>query len=203
MNKNQITILLFIFSFSCQNKKIKNIEKTFVGTQQTIIELADSCISNRQDILFYRGKPFTGIIIDKYPNNYLALKSVFMNGLLEGKQAKWYSDGSKLEVRDYHENRKVGTHQGWWENGQMKFEYFIENDVPIGTHREWYMKGQLYSLFNFDKNGQPEGVQKMWFENGQIKSNYIIKDGRRFGFLGAKGCMGEGEKKIMGIKFKK
>jgi antitoxin component YwqK of YwqJK toxin-antitoxin module len=203
MNKNLFLPLLYIFLFSCQNKKAKDVEQTHVETKQTIIELADSSISNRQGVLFYREKPFTGIVIDKYSNNRLALKDVFLNGLMEGKQEKWYPNGSKMEVRFYKENRKSGEHHGWWENGQMKFEYFIENDIPIKTHREWYQNGQLYSLSNYDQEGQPEGEQKMWYETGQIKSNYVIKDGRRFGFLGAKGCMGEGEKKQSGFNFKK
>jgi antitoxin component YwqK of YwqJK toxin-antitoxin module len=202
MNKNRI-LLLFLLNLSCQNKKAKDVEQTLVDTKQTIIEMADSSIANRQGVLFYREKPFTGIIIDKYPNNRLAFKNVFQNGLMEGKQEKWYPDGSKMEVLFYKENRKSGEHHGWWENGQMKFEYFIENDIPIKTHREWYSSGQLYSLSNYDQEGQPEGEQKMWYETGQIKSNYVIKDGRRFGFLGAKGCMGEGEKKQTGLNFKK
>ena len=107
-----------------------------------------------------------------------------------------------MEVRHYVENRKVGTHEGWYENGQKRYEYFIENDIPIKTHREWYPNGQLYSRFNFNNDGQSEGTQQVWFANGQIKSNYVIKNGRRFGFLGAKGCMGEGEKKLSGFQFK-
>lgn len=58
-------------------------------------------------------------------------------------------------------------------------------------------------IFNYNSQGQPEGKQKMWFANGQVKSNYVMKNGRRFGFLGAKGCMGEGEKKQIGLSFKK
>jgi antitoxin component YwqK of YwqJK toxin-antitoxin module len=203
MSKNIILALLYIVSFSCQNNNTKEIEKNFVDTKLTIIELADSSISNRQGVLFYHEKPFTGIVLDKYPNNHLALKNVFLNGLLEGKQEKYYPDGSKMEIRFYKENRKSGEHHGWWENGQMKFEYFIENDIPIGTHREWYQNGQLYSLSNYNHEGQPEGEQKMWFESGQMKANYVIKDGRRFGFLGAKGCMGEGEKKATGLNLTK
>jgi antitoxin component YwqK of YwqJK toxin-antitoxin module len=148
-------------------------------------------------------KPNSGYVLEKYPNKQKATQNAYFNGKLEGIQQKWFENGAKMEVRFYKENRKVGMHEGWYANGQKRFEYFIENDIPIKTHREWYQNGQLYSLSNYDQEGQPEGEQKMWFETGQIKSNYIIKDGRRFGFLGAKGCMGEGEKKATGLNFKK
>jgi antitoxin component YwqK of YwqJK toxin-antitoxin module len=199
MLKTIILIVLIFFLCSC-NKKI---EQTSVEIPDRIVVLADTNLAERQGILFYTQKPFSGFVIERYSNETLASKNGYLNGKLEGKQEKWYPDGSKMEVRFYKENRKSGMHHGWWENGKMKFEYFIENDIPIKTHREWYQNGQLYSLSNYNQEGQPDGEQKMWFENGQIKSNYIIKDGRRFGFLGAKGCMGEGEKKQTGLNFKK
>jgi antitoxin component YwqK of YwqJK toxin-antitoxin module len=192
-------IVLIFFLCSC-NKKI---EQTSVEISDRIVVLADTNLAKRQGILFYAQNPFSGFVIERNSNKALASKNGYLNGKLEGKQEKWYPDGSKMEVRFYSENRKSGTHHGWWENGKMKFEYFIENDIPIKMHREWYQHGQLYSLSNYNQEGQPEGEQKMWFENGQIKSNYIIKDGRRFGFLGAKGCMGEREKKTAGLNIKK
>jgi antitoxin component YwqK of YwqJK toxin-antitoxin module len=201
--KNLVIITLIFFGlFSCE-KKSNEIEQTSIKIPKRVVVLADTNLSERQGVLFYGRMPFSGYIIEEYPNNKLAIKFGYFNGKQEGKQEKWYSDGSKMEVRFYKKNRKSGEHHGWWENGQMKFEYFIENDIPIKTHREWYSSGQLYSLSNYNQEGQPEGEQKMWYETGQIKSNYVIKDGRRFGFLGAKGCMGEGEKKQTSLNFKK
>jgi antitoxin component YwqK of YwqJK toxin-antitoxin module len=202
MNKLAILILAFFSLCSCEQKTSK-IERTSVKIPESIVVLADTNLSERQGVLFYAQKPFSGFVIESYQNEKLASKNGFLNGKLEGKQEKWYADGSKMEIRFYHDNRKVGKHIGWWENKQMKFEYFIENDVPIKTHHEWYPNGQLYALSNYNNEGQPEGEQKMWFETGQIKANYIVKEGRRFGFLGAKGCMGEGEKKVTGLNFKK
>jgi antitoxin component YwqK of YwqJK toxin-antitoxin module len=197
------TLILVIFSLYSCKKKASKIEQTSVEIPESIVVLADTNLSERQRVLFYAQKPFSGFVIESYPNEKLASKNGYLNGELEGKQEKWYSNGSKMEIRFYHDNRKVGKHTGWWENKQMKFEYFIENDIPVKTHREWYPNGQLFSLSNYDNEGQPEGKQQMWFETGQIKANYIIKGGRRFGFLGAKGCMGENEKKQTGLNFKK
>lgn len=202
MNKLAILILVFFSIFSCQ-KKNKHIDKPSVEIPEKIVVLGDTNLSERQGVLFFAQKPFSGFIIENYSHGKLASKNGYWSGKLEGRQEKWYPDGSKMEVRFYHDNRKIGKHTGWWENKQMKFEYFIENDIPIKTHREWYPNGQLFSLSNYNKAGQPEGEQKMWFETGQLKANYVIRGGRRFGFLGAKGCMGEGEKKQTGLNFEK
>jgi antitoxin component YwqK of YwqJK toxin-antitoxin module len=198
--KNYYVIFFTVLAqFSCQKK----IEQTCVEIPNRIVALADTNLSERQGVLFLGRKPYSGYVVESYTNEKLASRNGYFYGMLEGKQEKWYADGSKMEVRFYKENRKSGEHHAWWENGKIKFEYFIEDDIPIKTHREWYKNGQLYSLSNYNKEGQPEGEQKMWFESGQIKSNYVINDGRRFGFLGAKGCMGEGEKKATGLNFKK
>lgn len=195
-------LILFCSLFACK-KKTPKIESSSFKIPDSLVELADTNLSERQGILYYAHKPFSGFVIESYLSKKLAFKNGYWNGKLEGKQEKWYSNGSKMEIRFYHANRKIGKHTGWWENKKIKFEYFIENDVPIKMHREWYPNGQLYSLSNYNIKGQPEGTQQMWFETGQIKANYVIKDGRRFGFLGAKGCMGEGEKKQTGLNFKK
>lgn len=202
MKKISILILVIFSLCSCE-KKTAAIEQTSVEILENVVVLSDTNLSERQGILFYAQKPFSGFVIGKYPTEKFASKNGYSLGKLEGKQEKWYPDGSKMEIRFYHDNRKVGKHHGWWENKQMKFEYFIENDIPQKTHREWYPNGQLYALSNYNAEGQPEGTQQMWFETGQIKANYIIEDGRRFGFLGAKGCMGENEKKQTGLNFKK
>ena len=199
----KITLLILFYSLCACKKKTREIEPTDFKIPDSLVVLADTNLSERQGILYYTQKPFSGFVIENYSSEQLAFKNGYLNGKLEGKQEKWYSDGSKMEIRFYHANQKIGKHTGWWENKKIKFEYFIENDIPIKMHREWYPNGQLYSLSTYNIKGQPEGTQQMWFGTGQIKANYVIKDGRRFGFLGAKGCMGEGENNQMGLNFKK
>src|SRR5439155_11394424 len=39
--------------------------------------------------------------------------------------------------------------------------------------------------------GHELGQQQMWNPDGTIRSNYVIKDGRRYGLVGAMGCSGK------------
>jgi antitoxin component YwqK of YwqJK toxin-antitoxin module len=185
--------LLFVLLLlgSCQTKPtVPEIETPATDTKFMMTE----------GILFFNHKPYSGFVIEKYPNEKWASKSGYLNGKLEGKQEKWFENGQQQELRFYTDNHKVGKHEGWYSTGQKRFEYFIENDIPIKTQQEWYANGQRYTAFSYNNEGQPEGTQQMWFENGQIKANYVIKNGRRFGLLGAKGCMGENEKKQTQLK---
>jgi len=190
-----LLIIASIIITSACTKQAEVVEENFVEIPKIEILSTNKELSVSHDTVFFQGKLYSGFVLEKYENGQVAANNGFFNGKLEGKQEKYYPDGSKMELRFYHENRKNGTHHGWWQNGQMKFEYFIKADIPVGTHKEWYPSGQLYSLYTYNQEGQPEGKQQMWFETGQVKSNYVFKDGRRFGFLGAKGCMGENERK--------
>jgi antitoxin component YwqK of YwqJK toxin-antitoxin module len=196
--KSIVLLSILSFVFGCQ-KRNEVSEQSSVVIPDVEVSSQDTTLSLQQGILSFKGKLFSGFIIEKYQNGQIGAKMGYFNGKLEGKQEKFYPNGKPLEERFYRDNRKVGTHKGWWENGNQKFVYLIENDVPIGEHQEWYENGQLFSLTNFDKNGQPDGVQKTWYPTGQIKSNFVMKEGRRFGFIGAKGCMGENEKKVSGV----
>ena len=157
------------------------------------ILVSDSTLSMQQGLLYLKDKPYSGLVISRYSNGKLASKNGYLSGKLEGKQEKWFENGALQEIRFYKTNRKVGKHESWYQNGQKRFEYFINNDVPVKTHREWYQNGQLFTYNTYNDAGQLEGLQQMWFDNGKIKANYVVKNGRRFGFLGAKGCMGKRE----------
>ncbi len=176
---------------SCQaTSSVPDVETPVTDTKLAVIE----------GILFFNHKPYSGFVIEKFPSGKLASKNGYLKGKLEGIQEKWFENGQLQELRFYADNRKIGKHEGWYANGQKRFEYLIENDIPVKTQQEWYANGQRYTLFNYNNEGQPEGTQQMWFENGQIKANYVIKNGRRFGLFGAKGCMGENEKKQTQLK---
>lgn len=189
-----------MFFYWVVKKKNRHAVISYGQVPEVEVVATDSILTVQQGVLYAQAKPFSGFVVEKYNNGKPASKSGYLDGKLEGKQQKWYADGAIMEVRFYKDNRKTGSHRGWWPNGRPKFEYIIQDDIPQGEHHEWYDNGQMYALATYNATGQPEGKQQMWYITGQIKANYIIKDGRRFGFLGAKGCMGENEKKQTGFE---
>ncbi len=154
----------------------------------------------QHDTLYYRKQLFSGVVCRYNAQQQRLEQGSFENGLRQGFLERWYANGQLAEKRFYLSNEKEGQHQAWWENGQQKFDYTFDNGTPVGTHKEWYASGQLLSLSTYNAQGQPEGLQQMWFENGKIRANYEIRAGRRFGLLGAKGCMGGNETQITDIR---
>ncbi|MEC7822200.1 MAG: hypothetical protein VYA20_00420 [Candidatus Neomarinimicrobiota bacterium] len=104
----------------------------------------------------------------------------------------YYSDNQLKSLRKYSDGKKYGKHQGWWENGNQKYEYYFKNDQNVGQHMQWHSNGQLFIVKNF-KNGIEEGEQKAWDQNGNLMYKYIYHKGRKYGIQGSIVCNGMNE----------
>ena len=105
-------------------------------------------------------------VVDRWPNGRVRRETTFVGDVLDGPS------------------------RGWYETGAPQFVYEYRNGVSEGVQRQWYPSGQIYTSFNH-RAGHETGRQRMWNPDGTIRSNYVIKDGRRFGLLGALGCTGK------------
>ena len=57
-----------------------------------------------------------------------------------------------------------------------------------GVAREWYAGGALFTEQQYAL-GHEAGLQRMYWEDGRVRASYVVRDGRRYGLLGAKGCV--------------
>ena len=68
----------------------------------------------------------------------------------EGEEIVKYADGKLYEQRFYEKGIKTGIHKGWWNNGNLRFEYHFNNEGEYnGEVKEWYTNGQLMKFFHF------------------------------------------------------
>lgn len=155
------------------------------------IEAKDPGLSFANGLRLFNNQPFTGAVVEYDDRHKLRAKEAFQYGKQEGVSQQWYANGQLAESRFYADNRKTGRHQGWWPNGARRFDYTFDNGIPVGHHQRWFENGQPFCSFHYDAEGHEEGTQTMWYENGKIKANFTVRNGRRFGLLGAKGCAGK------------
>ena len=93
-------------------------------------------------------------------------------------------------VRTYRDGKEEGVHRGWWPNGSLKFEYRYRSGLSEGVQREWFEDGNQFTEFNY-VSGHESGRQRLWTSYGKLRANYVVKDGRRYGLIGAMGCRGD------------
>ena len=100
----------------------------------------------------------------------------------------FYPDGRVAEQRTWIGGRAEGVQRGWWPNGKPRFDYTYHEGVMSDVAREWYPGGALFTEQHYT-DGHEAGLQRMFWEDGRVRASYVIRDGRRYGLLGAKGCV--------------
>lgn len=153
---------------------------------------SDKNFTLNQDTIYYKDKKYSGFVYTLYNVKDTMQIAGFLNGLEEGIQKKWHSNKQIASIRDYRAGKKIGKHLGFWENGQLQFEFYFEDGEHHGVAKEWYQNGQPYRTFHY-VHGYEQGSQKMWWENGIIRANYVVRNGRRYGLIGLKLCMNQND----------
>lgn len=140
-------------------------------------------------IKYYKDRPYTGGVfnLDSLSGDTLFIEN-YRKGSKHGNFKKFYAHNQLFEKRSYIEGRKEGVHLGYWDNGNLAYEYHLKNDVYHGSLRAWNSAGQIIKWLNYDL-GQEFGRQRLWYDNGAIRTNYVIKNNRRYGLLGTKNCV--------------
>lgn len=82
------------------------------------------------EIMYYRGRPFTGISVDYGINGQVLTEQEFTDGHLGGVQREYYL------------------------NGQMSEEYFVAYNTDYGIYRQWDREGNLTSERNLGTKPQ-------------------------------------------------
>jgi antitoxin component YwqK of YwqJK toxin-antitoxin module len=155
---------------------------------QTYVNAYSKDVSFREDTVFLDGRLFSGHLLSFHPDGDTAACIGYADGVQEGLSRIWHANGQPAERRTYHRGRKVGTHTGWWPNGNQRFEYRFMDGEHHGSMREWYEDGKPYKDFHYNA-GYEDGSQRMWWEDGRIRANYVVRDGRRYGLIGVKNCV--------------
>ena len=180
---------LFIMCNSCVNKKQQVAEIKIAKTiPANYINANDSGLIKHQDTLYYQHNYFTGYQFSLYPNGDTAFINSYFNGVEEGTQKKWYPNKQLSEERFYINGKKEGIHREWWSDGKQKFIFQAYNNEYNGEFKEWYASGVLAKQFHYI-NGQEEGSERLWWDNGTVRANYVIRNGKKYGFIGLKTCV--------------
>ncbi len=147
----------------------------------------DPSLGERDGFVVLRNARFTGRIATRDASGRVVTEQSFHEGLLDDVSKKWYDDGRLAEERTYRAGRKVGQHRGWWPNGRPQFACHFVDGNPTDTCTDWHDNGQVAMVHRY-RNGEEDGLQQGWSRTGAQQFSYQMREGRRFGLLGAVTC---------------
>ena len=150
---------------------------------------SDTTLHIANGVLYANGVRFTGLVVDPSGSGVERAEVTYRDGLRDGDELAWYPNGQLMHRRRYARGREDGEHLGWWQDGTRHFVYHFSNGLLEGEAREWFPNGTPFRVFHYAA-GQEAGAQTMWYANGALRANYVVRNGRRFGLPGSKGCTG-------------
>ena len=101
-----------------------------------------------------------------------------------------YANGRIARRAEYLSGRLDGITRGWYQDGTLMYEYHYRRGLGEGLQQQWNRDGTLLLRLN-QYQGHEAGLQQMWNADGSVRSSYVIKAGKRYGLLGARGCTGK------------
>jgi len=129
--------------------------------------------------LWYRQgqtNPFTGCMVDYYPNGALLSRCEISNGLPNGLSETWYTNG-QIQVREHFKDGvSHGQREKWHENGSRLSLAMIADGKVNGTFRSWYDNGQLSERIEM-RAGKPDGTAWAYYPSGFLKAETSVHEG--------------------------
>jgi hypothetical protein len=133
------------------------------------------------------GRPVEGWMTEALADGTSLVRQV-RAGRAHGIERTFYPGGQLRALRYYDHGAKVGVHRGWWPDGTLQFERRFEQGVAQGLSRTWHANGGRFEEHRYE-DGSESGLQQLWYADGQLRASYEVRDGRRYGWIGAKPCI--------------
>ena len=131
--------LIYLKKVTNFNQKIKPMKKLL--SILSICLIFYSCspdrvlydeIIKKGEILYFEGKPFTGVGFDIHYNRQLKSEGNYKDGKRDGLYQEWYENGQLLSEANYKDGQLVGLYQEWYENGEKLKSGFSQFRRPSG-----------------------------------------------------------------------
>lgn len=120
--------------------------------------------------------PFTGVMLEKYPDGKLQSRSELKDGQIDGLSEGWLTNGV-LQVQERFANGvSHGVRTKYHPNGQKLSEANIENGKITGLFRRWHDNGQLAEEVNM-RDGNADGPSVAFYPSGFLKAEAELKNG--------------------------
>lgn len=92
------------------------------------------------EVMYFQGKPFTGVAFEMYNESQLEFEYAYKDGKKILYKSYWENGQIKHET-SFKDDKQDGVETGYEENGQKRFQYTYKDGVLLET--KTYDDGQL------------------------------------------------------------
>lgn len=122
-------------------------------------------------------EPFTGWMVDYFPDSTLKSRSWVSMGLLDGVSEGWHTNGV-LQVREqFARGVGEGPVTKWYSDGVKQSEGTARHGTLEGLFRRWHTNGTPSEEVTL-VGGKPEGLSRSWYPSGKLKAEVTLHAGQ-------------------------
>ena len=124
----------------------------------------------KKGVIFYKGKEFTGTMVEKFDD--LTMKSEWQvkDGLAHGTSKNYYPNGQINEAIEWKKGLRDGTYEKFFDNGGKEIKGTFTQGKKDGYFETFYISGELFRKGVYE-NGMLQGVVEEYFENGNMRKS--------------------------------
>ena len=121
--------------------------------------------------------PFTGVMVERYPEGALRTRSEILEGKLDGVCEGWTPEGA-LEVREsFRAGVSHGLRTRWYAHGVRRSEATVVDGRMDGVFVSYHPDGSLAESVPM-KEGLPHGVSRAYHPDGRLKAEVELDRGQ-------------------------
>ena len=106
----------------------------------TVVSLAQ--ITKQGDLHLLNGLPFTGTVIDAYPDGARKARFQVVDGKADGAWAEWYPDGAIRFYSEWRAGKGEGPFVYFHPNGEISERVTARADIWDGVAEGWHPNGR-------------------------------------------------------------
>lgn len=130
--------------------------------------------SNYEGVNLYKNGELNGVS-KTFKLGKLINEREFKNGLLNGNDIEYYTDGSIKSKSTYKDDKLIGDTIKYYENGNIKSKYTHIDDSMNGEYLEYYENGNIQTKA-YVKNNQLDGEIKIYSIGGSLLKEATLKE---------------------------
>lgn len=134
----------------------------------------------------FEGRPFTGMIVERYPDGSLSRWALALNGRRYYKELQWYPDGLRQSELPFVAGVPHGAAKTWHRTGEPQSLKSYVDGMEHGEAWSWNPRGDLIE-YRVTDHGREVAYKAFTFDR-KVYYNYVYRDGERVGVQAGQFC---------------
>ena len=176
--KNLTIFFITLLLISCNYSKNPKFNKIINGQREGrwIILSKEGKVDA---VLNYKNGLEEGIQIEYYSNGRIFEKDFRHQGKKFGQKIFYYKNGLYMRFEFYNNKHNLDSlNIQWFDNGNAEYFGFYKDDKMIGEWKQYYPEKKIFLKGNFNRNGKKEGIWDDFDESGIVTKKNTYNNGK-------------------------